>query len=168
MFDPTGTAYQTVRRWIQNGATANNTGAPPRQLEQLRCTNVIPARSDFDLSADPTTPDFATFRDRVNPVLNGKGAARAAACAASNCHGNTSNSLYLTCGDTPEALRWNYLAAQEYLAQSAEESELLRRPLAPEQGGGVAFFAHIGGFVFGLLAIRIFSAGRPRPVRPAY
>ena len=40
--------------------------------------------------------------------------------------------------------------------------------VAPEQGGGVAFFAHIGGFVFGLLAIRIFSAGRPRPVRPAY
>ena len=40
--------------------------------------------------------------------------------------------------------------------------------VAPEQGGGVAFFAHVGGFVFGLLAIRIFSAGRPRPVRPAY
>ena len=38
----------------------------------------------------------------------------------------------------------------------------------PEEGGGVAFFAHIGGFVFGLLAIRIFSAGRPRPVRAAY
>jgi membrane associated rhomboid family serine protease len=38
----------------------------------------------------------------------------------------------------------------------------------PEQGGGVAYFAHIGGFVFGLLAIKIFSAGRPRPVRPAY
>ena len=40
--------------------------------------------------------------------------------------------------------------------------------VAPEQGGGVAFFAHVGGFVFGLLAVRIFSAGRPRPVRPAY
>jgi len=38
----------------------------------------------------------------------------------------------------------------------------------PEQGGGVAFFAHIGGFVFGLLAIRLFSAGRPKPVQPAY
>jgi membrane associated rhomboid family serine protease len=40
--------------------------------------------------------------------------------------------------------------------------------VAPEATGGVAFFAHIGGFVFGLLAIRIFSAGRPRPVRAAY
>jgi membrane associated rhomboid family serine protease len=38
----------------------------------------------------------------------------------------------------------------------------------PEAGGGVAFFAHIGGFVFGLLTIRLFSTGRPRPLRPAY
>jgi membrane associated rhomboid family serine protease len=38
----------------------------------------------------------------------------------------------------------------------------------PEEGGGVAFFAHIGGFVFGLLTIRLFSAGRPKPLRPAY
>ena len=27
----------------------------------------------------------------------------------------------------------------------------------PETGGGVAFFAHIGGFVFGLLAVRLFK-----------
>jgi len=37
-----------------------------------------------------------------------------------------------------------------------------------DASGSVAYFAHIGGFVFGLLAIKIFSAGRPRPVRPAY
>jgi membrane associated rhomboid family serine protease len=36
----------------------------------------------------------------------------------------------------------------------------------PQGGGGVAFFAHIGGFVFGLLAVRIFATRRP--VRPAY
>ena len=28
----------------------------------------------------------------------------------------------------------------------------------PESGGGVAFFAHIGGFVFGLLAVRFFKS----------
>jgi membrane associated rhomboid family serine protease len=38
----------------------------------------------------------------------------------------------------------------------------------PEQGGGVAFFAHIGGFLFGLLLVRAFTAGRPTPLRPAY
>ena len=36
----------------------------------------------------------------------------------------------------------------------------------PQAGGGVAFFAHIGGFVFGLLTVRIFMK-RP-PLRPTY
>jgi rhomboid family protein len=31
----------------------------------------------------------------------------------------------------------------------------------PEAGGGVAFFAHIGGFVFGALAVRVFARRRP-------
>jgi len=34
--------------------------------------------------------------------------------------------------------------------------------LSPEQGGGVAYFAHIGGIVFGILTIRLFAVGRPR------
>jgi rhomboid family protein len=34
--------------------------------------------------------------------------------------------------------------------------------LTPTAGGGVAFFAHIGGFVFGLVTVRLF-ARRPRP-----
>jgi len=38
--------------------------------------------------------------------------------------------------------------------------------LHPEAGGGVAFFAHIGGFVFGLVTVRLFTV-RP-PLRPAY
>ena len=38
----------------------------------------------------------------------------------------------------------------------------------PEAGGGVAYFAHIGGFVFGFLAVKAFSAGRPTPLRPSY
>jgi membrane associated rhomboid family serine protease len=36
----------------------------------------------------------------------------------------------------------------------------------PEAGGGVAFFAHIGGFVFGLLAVFVFR--RRTPLQPAY
>ncbi len=30
-----------------------------------------------------------------------------------------------------------------------------------EQGGGVAYFAHIGGFVFGILTVKLFTLGRP-------
>lgn len=37
---------------------------------------------------------------------------------------------------------------------------------SPEEGGGVAFFAHIGGFVFGALAVRLFL--KRRPLQPAY
>jgi hypothetical protein len=31
----------------------------------------------------------------------------------------------------------------------------------PEEGGGIAYFAHIGGFVFGFLTAKVFMAGRP-------
>ena len=36
----------------------------------------------------------------------------------------------------------------------------------PEAGGGVAFFAHIGGFVFGLLTVLLVA--KRRPLQPAY
>ena len=37
---------------------------------------------------------------------------------------------------------------------------------SPEQGGGVAFFAHVGGFAFGLLVVKLVQV-RP-PLRPRY
>jgi membrane associated rhomboid family serine protease len=36
----------------------------------------------------------------------------------------------------------------------------------PEQGGGVAYFAHIGGFAFGLLTVHAFK--QRRPLRPTW
>jgi membrane associated rhomboid family serine protease len=38
--------------------------------------------------------------------------------------------------------------------------------LYPEEGGGVAFFAHIGGFVFGLATVYVFR--KRQPLRPSY
>jgi membrane associated rhomboid family serine protease len=38
--------------------------------------------------------------------------------------------------------------------------------LHPEAGGGVAFFAHVGGFVFGVLTV--YLVARRRPVRPSW
>ena len=32
---------------------------------------------------------------------------------------------------------------------------------APQEGGGVAFFAHVGGFVFGMLTVNLFAIRRP-------
>jgi hypothetical protein len=147
ILDPTGTAYTTLRRWIQNGATENNTGLPPQNVERLPCNEYIPARPDFDVTKDPPRPDFGNFKDNVNPVITtptDQTQDVAASCAAGNCHGTIANSLYLTCGHTPEQIRWNYLAAEEYLGQTPELSELLRRPLSPAQGGAY----HEGGVIF--------------------
>jgi len=38
--------------------------------------------------------------------------------------------------------------------------------LNPEVGGGVAFFAHVGGFVFGVLTVYVVA--QRRPLRPSY
>ncbi len=145
IFDPTGSAYATIRRWIASGATENNTGQAPVSVARQPCNSSIPARADFDLTSDSKRSDFGLFAATVNSVLTGKAAGKSdPSCAAGNCHGTTVNSLYLTCGDTPEQVRWNYLAAEEYLAQTPEQSELLRRPLSPTAGGAY----HEGGAIF--------------------
>jgi membrane associated rhomboid family serine protease len=36
----------------------------------------------------------------------------------------------------------------------------------PQEGGGVAFFAHVGGFVFGMLVVHFFTIRRP--MQPSY
>jgi len=38
----------------------------------------------------------------------------------------------------------------------------------PESGGGVAYFAHLGGIAFGIVTAKLFAAGRPRPLRATY
>ena len=54
------------------------------------------------------------------------------------------NDLFFTCGSSDQEIRWNYYAATQYLGQTAQDSEIVRRPLAPSQGG--AF--HEGGIIF--------------------
>ena len=39
--------------------------------------------------------------------------------------------------------------------------------VTPEEGGGVAFFAHVGGFAFGIGTVKFFTLGR-RPLQPAH
>ncbi len=137
ILSPTATAYLTLRKWIENGATANNTGSSGKKIARPDCSKVIPPDQAFDPNAEPTRPDYTAFRDKIAPMLG-------QTCGATNCHGSSSNELYLTCGSTNEERRWNYFAAQQYLSQTPESSELARRPLAPSQGGAY----HEGGIVF--------------------
>ena len=68
-----------------------------------------PVRSHCRSHVGSAAPDYTLFSSQVNPVLGGT-------CAAGNCHGSPSNSLYLTCGTTPEQTRWNYFAAGDYVS----------------------------------------------------
>jgi len=137
ILDPTASAYQTLRRWIENGATKNNSGVAPSSFTRLPCNGFVPSAAGFDGQRDPTAPDLATFQKRVIPIFKDT-------CGAGNCHGTLANDMYLTCGDTPEQVRWNYFVATEYLAQTPEQSEIVRRPLAASQGGSF----HEGGIIF--------------------
>jgi hypothetical protein len=137
IFDPTASAYETLHHWIENGATEQNTGVPPVAILRKSCSDFVPSAPGFDPTADPSSPDFAIFKSAVEPVLD-------TSCAAGNCHGTRVNALYLTCGRTPEEVRYNYYAAALYLAQTPGQSEIVRRPLATSQGGSY----HEGGPLF--------------------
>jgi hypothetical protein len=136
IFDPTASAYLTLRRWIENGATEDNTGVAPVEIPRAPCTDVVPSAAGFDPNTDPSTADFATFQTLAEPVLK--------TCAAGNCHGTKVNIFYLTCGSTPTEVRWNYFSAASFLAATPAHSEIVRRPLATSQGGSY----HEGGPLF--------------------
>jgi hypothetical protein len=140
IFDSSASAYQTLRRWIGNGATEDNTGVSPVRIVRTPCSHAVPSAPSFDPSTDPGAQDFPTFQQSAASVLQ--------SCAAGNCHGTPVNALYLTCGETPEEVRWNYFAASLYLAATAGQSEIVRRPLATSQGGSY----HEGGPLFASVA----------------
>ncbi len=136
LLDPSASAFNVLRRWIDAGATENNTGVPRARYASLPC-RALGASSSRDLHRDPPGTDFAFFRDTVQPMLLER-------CGDGNCHGSASNDLQLFCGGTPEDVRASYWAAVDYLTPVPEQSELLRRPLPPAKGGTF----HEGGAIF--------------------
>lgn len=137
LLDLTSPSFTLLDAWITNGHALNNAPAAEPKFEQTPCSNDVGIDPEFDGSRDPTSKDFATFRDTVNPVLGQR-------CAAGNCHGSAANSLYLTCGGSAEATRWNYFAVGDYVSVDTGTSEILRRALSPAVGG----VYHEGGTVF--------------------
>ena len=135
--DLTSPSFTVLERWLERGATENNAIPPPPTRTLKPCITTLRKDSKFDPTTDPATPDYQLFVDTVNPVL-------VKDCSAANCHGAVSSSLYLTCGETPEQVRWNYFAAGDYVASNAPNSEILRRALEPSQGG----VYHDGGAIY--------------------
>jgi hypothetical protein len=137
LLDLTSPSFTLLDSWIANGFALNNAPAADPTFSQTPCSNDLGQDPEFDASLDPTTPDFQRFSEAVNPVLGAR-------CAAGNCHGSPANSLYLTCGTTPEARRWNYFAVGDYVSVDTGTSEILRRALSPAVGG----VYHEGGTIF--------------------
>ncbi|HYQ43033.1 MAG TPA: hypothetical protein VER11_13725 [Polyangiaceae bacterium] len=137
LLDLTSPAFTSLDTWISNGHTVNNAPPAERVLDQTPCSNDIGSDPEFDPTTDPTGADYKTFVNRVNPVLGQR-------CSAGNCHGSPANSLYLTCGASAEATRWNYFAVGDYVSVDTGASEILRRALSPAVGG----VYHEGGTVF--------------------
>lgn len=135
VLDPSSSAYRTLKRWIDGGATINNSGSPPVTYSSLACS--AQASSSHDLSVDPPNGDYVRFRDEVHPALRAR-------CGSGNCHGSASNELSLPCGDSSEEIRASYWTAVDYLGPTPEQSELARRALAPTAGGTF----HEGGVIF--------------------
>src|SRR5277367_3371822 len=107
ILDPTASGFVTLKRWIDNGATVNNTGVPPVNIARSPSSDFIPSAPGFDPDNDPTTKDFTVFQTVAAPVISKM-------CAAGNCHGTMTNALYFTRGTTPQEIRWNYFAAVDY------------------------------------------------------
>jgi hypothetical protein len=137
LIDITSTSFTQLQTWMENGASENNARQADKQYETTACSEVVGSDPRFDGGQDPAAPDFGTFEARVNPMLG-------RSCAATNCHGSPANSLHLTCGRTPEQVRWNYFAAQDYVSTDPPLSEIVRRPLAAPAGGTY----HEGGTLF--------------------
>lgn len=130
-------AFTQIQRWIERGATENNSLPAEEDLRNTPCSETPGSDPLFDPAFEPTSEDYKTFRSTVNEVLGEN-------CAAGNCHGSPSNSLYLTCGKSEEQRRWNYFAAGDYVSAAADSSELLRRSLSDSAGGTY----HEGGSIF--------------------
>lgn len=137
VLDPSSAATSALERWLTNSAAENNAPKVTTKIPKEPCVDRIGSDSLFDPSTDPATPDFARFVSDVNDFL-------VANCAGKNCHGAPEGSFPLSCGTTPEQIRWNYFSASDYVAADPARSELLRRPLSPAQGGSY----HEGGTFF--------------------
>ncbi|HEX4341459.1 MAG TPA: hypothetical protein VH062_36370 [Polyangiaceae bacterium] len=137
LIDLTSSSFDALSTWISRGASENNSVVPAPDLGRTPCPTNPGTDNDFDPTVDPTAPDYAIFAQSVNKVLG-------TTCAAGNCHGSPTNSMYLTCGTSPEQTRWNYFAAGDYVSTDPVSSELLRRTVAISAGGTY----HEGGTLF--------------------
>jgi hypothetical protein len=137
IIDPGSDAFFTLQQWLENGATENGLKpATPAREGQGVCSEGVPA--GFDAAAFSSNPGFAAFQSQVQPILTAHG------CGAGSCHGAPQSDFYLTCGNSPQQLAFNFSQAWAFVNATVDDSQLLRVPLAVEGGGR----GHTGGDQF--------------------
>jgi hypothetical protein len=140
IIDVNSDSFVIVLDWLANGATENGLKPPtPAQAGDGACSTAIP--SQFDAAAEAAAraePGFAPFDQDVEPIFKAKN------CAAGNCHGAPQADFYITCGDTPTQVAFNYLQSRGFVGTPPDQSQILNVPLA-RAGGGLG---HTGGDQF--------------------
>ena len=130
-------AYFTLQTWLENGATENGLKPPtPPRAGGGACSNEIP--TDFDPTPILANPQFAAFKQDVAPILARKD------CNSGNCHGAPQSDFYITCGTDDMQQAFNFSQAWAFVNDPADDSQLLRVPLAVAAGGR----GHTGGDQF--------------------
>lgn len=130
-------AFFTLQQWLENGATENGLKPPtPARPGEGGCSTALP--SGFVAGPFMTNPNFASFQSDVQPILRDHN------CNAGSCHGAPQSDFYITCGDSPEQLAFNFSQAWAFVNVPADDSQLLRVPLAVGSGGR----GHTGGDQF--------------------
>lgn len=136
-------AYLTLLTWMENGATENGLPPPTPPVSGTgSCNTSVP--SDFDPTPYLSDPNFAEFRDRVQPLFDGTDDRTNGGCNSSTCHGAPQSDFYITCGSDDTQLAFNMSQAWSFVDMPVDESQLLRIPLARGAGGG----PHTGGDKF--------------------
>lgn len=133
---PDSESYITLKQWLDNGATEN--GLPPiaeQEAASGECNERLPDDIDFQ-SVDATSVAFGEFEEIEDYLVN--------SCGSAGCHGTRGADYYLTCGSSEEQSKANFYMTQAFVASSADDSELLTRPLASRGGGNY----HSGGEFF--------------------
>jgi hypothetical protein len=130
-------AYFTLLNWVDNGATENGVRpATPAQKGDGECSHFIP--DNFDKTAAAARPGVEMFKSSVQPILLEKG------CGAGSCHGAPQSDFYITCGSNDDEKLFNSWQAGAFVSASADDSPILRVPLAAGGGGR----GHTGGDQF--------------------
>ncbi|MEO8212159.1 MAG: hypothetical protein ABI560_03155, partial [Myxococcales bacterium] len=133
-------AFYTLENWLRNGANRDGVAPEPQANRGSgACNTAIPP--DRNLAAVDVSGDaYQRFVTDVAPLLQ-------TSCAFGTCHSSPQSDFYLTCGDTDDQLRFNFLQAAGFVVAAPtppERSEVLLRPLATVAGG----VSHTGGTFF--------------------